>query len=221
MALAAFANERSAEEPTLHHGGVAINHQYSKSLAFERVLAAALAEAGATAQVISVLRPASELWIGQQLAALPEVWPRFASCNRNFVFAGPAALAEGQRWCRRCAKCVFTALILAPFVTPDQHEGIFGGRVLDDPANLDLARQNVGLTDAKPWDCVGEVRESAAALWKAASCGYRDQIVVSSLATELERRFGEAALAAWYDAALKLDSRGRVPTPIHAEMLRG
>jgi hypothetical protein len=212
----AFANERSAEEATMHHHGVAINHQYSKSFAFERVLQSALDASGATMSVFSALRPVSELWITHALSHQKDILPLFASCNRNFVFAGPNRLADDQRWCGACAKCVFTALMLAPALDADVHCEVFQGDVLGDSDNIELARQATGLTDAKPWDCVGEVAESAAAAWKLRNdAGYTDKAVIKALLPELEARFGAQQLSRWYDEALEIGTQGRLPDALY------
>jgi hypothetical protein len=84
-----FANERAASEPTMEANGHPVNHQFSKSLEFEDALRAAFAEAGARANYFSILRPVSELWTAHFLATRgAKALDIFASCNRNFVFAG-------------------------------------------------------------------------------------------------------------------------------------
>jgi UDP-N-acetyl-alpha-D-muramoyl-L-alanyl-L-glutamate epimerase len=160
-----FANERSADEPTLMLNGHEINHQFSKTYRCETLLRKCLQSISADMpDYFSLLRPVSELWIARKLAQLPDALETFSSCNRNFVFSGPNALPPGVRWCGRCAKCVFTALITAPFLSRSQSVAVFAGDVLNDPANAPVLRELVGLSEAKPWDCVGTIREAAAAL---------------------------------------------------------
>ena len=164
-----MSNEWSASAPTLEANGKPVNHQYSKSAAFEAgfrdVVAAAL---GGSVDYFSALRPFSELWVAQRFAALEPYHPVFRSCNRAFHIDKAKRL---DHWCGRCDKCCFIDLILAPFLSPDQLGQVFGGREpLTDPEHPDgsLAerfRTLLGTSaGARPFECVGDIDESRAAL---------------------------------------------------------
>jgi len=162
-----FANERSADEPTMVLHGHEVNHQFSKTYRCENLLRRCLRSISPRLpEYFSILRPVSELWIARELVELPAALSVFSSCNRNFVLSGPNALPPGVRWCGVCAKCVFTALVTAPFLSRAKSIEVFGSDVLHNSANGSLVRELVGLSDSKPWDCVGEMREAAAALWQ-------------------------------------------------------
>ena len=208
-----FANERAASEATLIHHGHEVNHQFSKSLAFEDGLRAAFASAGAGLEYFSVLRPVSELFTAHWLAVkTPEALPIFASCNRNFVFAGEGALPQGRRWCGACAKCVYTAVLLAPFLDPDAHAAVFQSRPLHNPANLEHAREIAGLTGAKPWECVGETREVAAAFARLGALeDWRGVPVVAAVNAILGQRWTQDELARTWAGALDARSEHRLP----------
>src|SRR5690606_16672904 len=121
-----MANERSASQATRVVAGVAINHQYSKSLAFERLLRAALAPTGIS--YFSALRPWGELPIARAFARAPRaVHAAFMSCNRAFV-RDPARRSAG--WCGDCPKCRSVYLSLAPFMAPGDLATIFGRDLL-------------------------------------------------------------------------------------------
>jgi len=157
-----MSNERSADEANLEIDGRAVNHQWSKSSAFEGLLRAELARAvSPDLDIFSLLRPHSELAIAERFARSFRWDGIFASCNRNFHLrgAGPAG-----RWCRDCPKCRFVFLILAPFVRRERLLAIFGGDVLDDPAQLQGFRELAGFDAHKPFECVGEIGEAAGAL---------------------------------------------------------
>ena len=109
----AMANERSASAGNLHWDGVEVNHQFSKGLRAERLLAAAAAEAaGDTPRLFSILRPASELAIARAFARMERYHGAFTSCNAIFRI-DPALRAAS--WCCDCPKCRFVFLALAPF----------------------------------------------------------------------------------------------------------
>jgi hypothetical protein len=90
-------------------------------------------------------------------------------------------------WCLECPKCLSTVLAFAPFLAVDEAKAIFGGNPLADP---DLADGFRALWDveAKPFECVAEMAESAVAMaWLATVDGWRDQPVVVALAAEAAR----------------------------------
>src|SRR3569623_1417965 len=108
----AFSNERSASSATLEYDGQAVNHQWSKSLEFERGLHDWVhAHVAGDLDYFSLLRPFSELAVTQRFARLAPYFPVFSSCNRNFKLLGPTPAA---RRCGQCPKCHFVFLALAP-----------------------------------------------------------------------------------------------------------
>ncbi len=174
-----MSNEWSASVPTVQAGDHAVNHQYSKSAAFETafrdVLAgtsAALPAGAAMPDYFSALRPRTELWIAERFARMQQYHGTFRSCNRAFHI-DPAKRLD--HWCGQCDKCCFIDLILAPFLPATELGAIFGGREpLADPGLAGRFRALLGDTDlSKPFECVGEVNECRAALLLADDRGDR------------------------------------------------
>lgn len=179
-----MSNERSANVGTRLADGREANHQHSKSFIFERALADELRRSVAQdLTYLSLLRPFSELAIARAFARSERYDAQFSSCNRNFHLNGDA----GHRfWCRDCPKCRFVALMLAPFMDPVRLTRIMGGNPLDDCSQMEGFRELVGLTGHKPWECVGEIEESQAALLLLADEGpWSEKRVVADLAPEL------------------------------------
>ncbi len=147
------SNERSADAATRDVDGWRINHQFSKTAAFERLLNAALVETGAAIQVVSLLRPLSELAIAAGVAREPGLLSQVTSCNAAFALDGP-----GDGWCGRCDKCRFVQLSLAPFTSRQRLTSDLGFDALDDP---DQVAAFATMLDAaeKPFECVGTVEE--------------------------------------------------------------
>jgi hypothetical protein len=159
-----MSNEQSANEPTLHYQGVAINHQYSKSSEFEQDFQAYLTHNfGAEGpRYYSFLRPLSELYIAELFAGLgfEKYKGVFSSCNRAFTHA-----SDQLFWCGECPKCAFVFLVLTPFVERGALEALWGGKnLLLDPSLEATYRQLLGIEGDKPLECVGEVKESRAAM---------------------------------------------------------
>lgn len=157
-----FSNERSASSATLEYDGQAVNHQWSKSWEFEQSLAAWLrSHVAADLNYCSLLRPLSELAVTRLFAREVRYDGVFSSCNRNFRILGPR---PADRWCGQCPKCHFVFLALAPFVTKPRLLGIFGRNLLDDEAQQQGFDALLEFREHKPFECVGEGRESRAAL---------------------------------------------------------
>lgn len=158
-----FANESSASEATLtDNKGKQVNHQYSKSLAFEQGFRRIVEQrVSAGVAYFSLLRPYNEVAISHLFTQLSQYHQVFSSCNRNFHLDG--SRIEG-RWCRNCPKCRFAALALAPFMTAQQLVDIQGGDVLDDASQIAGYQEICGLGEDKPFECVGSVSESRAAM---------------------------------------------------------
>jgi hypothetical protein len=175
----AMAVERSASEETVLVGDTPVNHQYSKSLGFERLLRQLVA--GAIDPGLSYgspLRPYSELAIARAFAGLPRFHDTFCSCNT--IFRASAGADDG--WCGACPKCRFVALMLAPFLDRSAVTAIIGRDMFEDPGQV-AGFAALMSDDDKPFECVGERRESAAALrLLSESDGWRETPVVAALA---------------------------------------
>ena len=176
----AMSNEHSASAPNLSVNGVEINHQYSKSLEFESNFAAYIAShITPSIAYFSLLRPLSEIAIARRFAQHPQYLHKFRSCNTAFR-QSPAE--RGRNWCCNCPKCRFVFLALAPFIAKPQLLAIFGRDMLDDAAQTDGFAELCGLREHKPFECVGEIAESAAVMtYLASDPDWRDDAVVRRL----------------------------------------
>ncbi len=156
----AFSNERSANEGNVRYLGQEINHQYSKSFEFEqkfRQYSKKYLSAGL--EYFSFLRPLYELQIAKIFSQYPEYFKAFSSCNRY-----QAGKSSGGKWCGQCPKCLFTFIILRPFLNERKTTEIFGKNLFADKKLLPLMEQLTGKKGFKPFECVGTARETRAAL---------------------------------------------------------
>ncbi len=145
----ALSNENSANESTVP--GTNINHQYSKSIEFERdfrnYVAANLND---NVQYFSFLRPLSELQIAKLFAQCEAYHPVFRSCNVG---------SKTDSWCGHCPKCLFTWIILSPFLSREKLTAIFGKDLLNDSTLRPIFEELNGTAPVKPFECVGTVEE--------------------------------------------------------------
>ncbi len=154
-----LSNESSASEATIP--GTDINHQYSKSFRFEREFREYAGRyITRDLNYFSLVRPLNELQIAGLFAGETKFHKVFRSCNAG---------SKTGVWCGKCPKCLFTYIILSPFMSPGALLGIFGRHLLDDPALQPVFDQLTGVAPEKPFDCIGTIDEVNAALWLLAS----------------------------------------------------
>jgi hypothetical protein len=184
-----FSNERSADEATLiTPDGVSVNHQFSKTSTFEVDFRNVVRNCiSPDIEYFSILRPYSELDIVRRFSVMTSFHKVYSSCNRNFHLHGSPV---EHRWCGACPKCRFAALSLAVFLEPENVRAIQGADLLDDLNQLDGFRAICGLAQDKPFECVGEIGESRAALAALAERrSWRSHAVVRALIPELQNVF--------------------------------
>lgn len=179
-----LSNEGSADYGNLVWQGREINHQWSKSLAFEDLLRETLAAAGLSPdRYFSLLRGYRELEITRYFARHPQYFDAFTSCNLAYRIA-PEARSAG--WCGQCPKCVFVFLLLAAFLPRERLVGIFGRDILNEPAQREGLIEILGLGEHKPFECVGEPSEAVEALQLVQRGGqWNNSALVSELVAQL------------------------------------
>ncbi len=145
----ALSNESSANEATVRD--TKVNHQYSKTFEFESDFRTYFHKFISTKiNYFSFLRPLNELQIAGIFSKYPEFHRHFMSCNVG---------SKTDTWCGRCPKCLFTFIILAPFITMDDLISVFGEDLLDNAELKPVFDQLIGLTEEKPFECIGTIDE--------------------------------------------------------------
>ncbi len=208
----AFSNERSANEGNIIFDGREANHQYSKSLQFEKIMQNILAKiTNGELEYFSLLRPFSEAKIGQIFALENKFDKDFSSCNQNFKLSGHG----GSLWCNNCPKCHFTFLILAPNMAKKRLINIFGKNLLAEKKNISSFRQLTGLNGHKPWECVGEILEGAAILYSLGkNSDWSDDFIVANLYSDLVNFYGAKKLQTALSELMKNSNIHLIPARI-------
>ena len=189
-----FSNERSASYGSIIPGTGEVNHQWSKGWAFEQAFAAQVKKYVASdLNYYSLLRPFSELAVARAFANIDRYDAHFSSCNRNFHILGDK---PAQRWCGVCPKCHFVFLALAPFMPKPRLLNIFGRNLLDETEQTAGFDALMEYQDHKPFECVGEGRESRAAMnLLAASPSWREDAIVARFVREIKPALNAEELA--------------------------
>ncbi len=179
-----MSNERSASEGNVEYRGVEINHQWSKSEEAEEMIAALLASITPDLRYFSLLRPLSELGIARRFAqTCGRYLNSFSSCNAAFRLDPTRRVS---RWCGQCPKCQFVYLALATALPRATVESIWGADLFTS-SSMDGFAALLGLTDWKPFECVGESGECRVALRLVMEQPeWRDHPVLSQLRSQVE-----------------------------------
>lgn len=150
----ALSNESSANESTVP--GSNINHQYSKSFEFENDFSTYFSEfVVPDIHYFSFLRPLNELQIGALFSLFKQHHFSFRSCNVG---------SKTDSWCGHCPKCLFTRIILAPFIEDEKMKNIFGKELFNDERLKSVFDELTGVAEVKPFECVGTPDEVNAAI---------------------------------------------------------
>ena len=170
----ALSNESSANESTVP--GTDINHQYSKSIAFERDFRDYVHQhLSEEIQYFSFLRPLNEMQIASLFSRFEAYHEVFRSCNAG---------SKTDSWCGHCPKCLFTWIILSPFLPKEKLVAIFGKDLMADATLRPIFEELNGTSAVKPFECVGTVEEVNACV-NAVELGDRTQV------EEILKRFNE------------------------------
>ncbi len=206
-----FSNERSASYGSMIEGTGEVNHQWSKGWAFEQAFGDHVQRhVAADLKYYSLLRPLSELAVARQFAKTDRYDAHFSSCNRNFHILGERPV---NRWCGVCPKCHFVFLALAPFMSKPRLVGIFGRNLLDDVAQIGGYDALLEYQDHKPFECVGEGKESRAAMATLSERPeWREDEIVARFAREIRPQLSpdEQQIA----PLLIIDDEHRVPSAV-------
>jgi hypothetical protein len=159
-----FSNEQSANYGNVKYLDKKINHQYSKSFAFEKSLSEYINRyITPSVKYFSLLRPFSELKIVEIFSKYKKYFKTFSSCNRNFKLTG----GQSERWCGECAKCAFVFALLSAFLPKKNLLEIFGKNLYADKKLLNIFLELLGEKNFKPFDCVGTPEEMKLAMFLA------------------------------------------------------
>lgn len=171
----ALSNESSANESTIP--GTDINHQYSKSIDFERNFREYCTKyIHGNINYFSFLRPLNELQIVSIFSKLEKYHTVFKSCNVG---------SKTNSWCGSCPKCLFTHIMLAAYNGIDYANKIIGEPMLDNTENTGYFDELCGFSAIKPFECVGTLNDVQTAMKMIISKTTNDKLPI------LARRYKE------------------------------
>lgn len=207
----AMGNERSANVGNLvRDDSFEVNHQWSKSLEFEQAFNAfAHKYLLKNFTYFSMLRPLSELDIARRFAKLTPYHQVFTSCNKAFKLDKEKRL---ERWCGDCDKCRFVFLALAPFMDKADLIKAVGKNILADEKQLGGFEELLGLSNHKPFECVGELEECAVAVYLLAQKDeWKNEFMIKNLYPRLLEKYGLPKLQTWEKQVFAMSEKHCLP----------
>lgn len=160
------SNERSSEEENIVYLDKKINHQYSKSLEFEKSFRQYSAKYISPAlNYFSLARPLWEIQISKIFTQFPTYLNIFKSCNQG---------QKTNQWCCQCPKCLSVFILLFPFLKQKAIK-VFGKDLYQDSTLIPLLKKLSGLEQPKPFECVGTREEIIIGLYLGIQA-YKDKL---------------------------------------------
>lgn len=148
------ANEASASIPHAQHEGDSVNHQWSKSLEFEKMFQGYMHDyISEHLHYTSVVRQLSSVGVAKLFSHYPAYFEVFTSDNSHFKLDG--AQAHHPRWSDRSAKSLSSFILLAPWMPAEAMLRAFGQNFLDKTELEGLFYNLLGVGDEAILDCVG------------------------------------------------------------------
>ena len=146
-----LSNEGSSNEGNVK--GQNINHQYSKTYEYECDFNYYTDKYfSLNIKYFSFLRPLSEFQIAK-------VFSNFKAYHEVFKSCGKGSKNAEWNWCCKCPKCLFTFIIMSPFIDIKDLTNIFKENMLDKEEMLETFLELIGVKETKPFDCVGTFDE--------------------------------------------------------------
>ncbi|MDD2871401.1 MAG: hypothetical protein PHS49_05400 [Candidatus Gracilibacteria bacterium] len=172
-----LSNEKSASFGNTFWEGLHINHQYSKSLDFEKDFENYVSKyISSNTKYFSFLRGMYEVKIANLFSKYgKDYFKKFSSCNNNFKILKNESNSNHGFWCNNCPKCAFVFSILRPYITTNEVLEIFGADLYERIDLEKLFRELLGISGIKPFECVGEAEEVVYSMYLTIKNHYNDE----------------------------------------------
>lgn len=157
------ANESSASIPHVKYEEVDVNHQWSKSIEFERLFQDYLhSYVSPELRYFSAIRPLSSVAVAKRFARYPDYFEVFTSDNGLFKI--DQEHRDHPRWSKNSSKSLSSFILLAPWLPEDDLMRTFGRDFLNDTELENMLKNLLGFGDEPVLDCVGTAEELKSSL---------------------------------------------------------
>lgn len=157
------ANEASASIPRASWENNDVNHQWSKSIEFERLFQDYLhAYVNPELCYFSAIRPLTSVAIAKLFAGYPQYLEVFSSDNSLLKINREAR--DHPRWSLHSSKSLSSFILLSAWLKKDDLLRAFGRNFLDEPSLQGMFTALLGGSEEPVLDCVGTPAELRASL---------------------------------------------------------
>lgn len=163
-----LSNEKSANFWNIHWKWIDINHQYSKSLNFEKHFWKYVElYINSNIKYFSLLRGMYEVKIAELFSKLwKKYFSTFSSCNNNFKINNNK-INNKLIWCNNCPKCAFVFSILKSYLNKKEIISIFWEDLYEKKDLEKIFRELLWISWIKPFECVWEREEVIFSMYKS------------------------------------------------------
>jgi hypothetical protein len=222
--LVIVANEASASIPHAEHEGNFVNHQWSKSLEFEKLFQEFLHQnISENLHYTSIVRQLSSVGVAKLFSRYPAYFEVFTSDNSHFKINKNEE--THPRWGDTSAKSLSSFILLAPWIQEEAMFRAFGRNFLNKTELEDLFYNLLGAGSETILDCVGTPEELRLSLSLVCNkTAYKNAYLVQKavekniLITQPEEALS-GALALSDDHALPSDIAQRVTKLLEEKLL--
>jgi hypothetical protein len=140
-----------------------VNHQWSKSLEFEKLFQSYLHNyVSGELHYFSAIRPLSSVAIAKIFSQFPQYFEVFTSDNS--LFRINQEQREHPRWSLNSSKSLSSYILLAPWLSDQDLLQTFGRNFLNEPSLTELFSSLLGENGQSVLDCVGTPEELRASM---------------------------------------------------------
>lgn len=165
-----LSNEKSANSENRFFNWLKVNHQYSKSLEYEKDLSIYIEKyISSDLKYFSLLRWFYEVKIAKYFSEnCLDYFKVFSSCNNNFQIDETKRL-RWTLWCNNCPKCAFVFSILRPYLRTNDINLIFWEDLFLKDWLYNTFLDLLWYWEGKPFECVWEEEEVVFWMYKSLS----------------------------------------------------
>lgn len=178
QAYVVVANESSASIPRAHWEENDVNHQWSKSFGFEKMMQDYIHSfVSAELWYFSAIRPLSSVAVAKIFAKHQNYYDKFTS--DNYAFRIDATQRPNERWSLQSPKSLSSFILLSAWLSEEELLHVFGQNFLAEPSLEPMFFKLTGIDGDQPLDCVGTPGELRASLGQAYAKGvFNDAILM-------------------------------------------
>ena len=213
-----LSNEKSANFWNISWNLIDINHQYSKSLEFEKDFANYIEKyISLDIKYFSLLRWMYEVKIAELFCKYwKKYFTKFSSCNNNFKIFNKSNNRDWKFWCNNCPKCAFVFSILRPYLNQEDVLNIFWEDLFDRKDLEQLFRELLWITWIKPFECVWEAEEVIYSMYKSLDKYTNDELpyILKIFKNEVLIKFNNEALNNIEKKLVTIDGEDIIPSEL-------